>query len=229
MAVVIGSDGNDIFFGSVGPDELNGRGGNDILFGNGGIDRLNGGADNDILFGGDGDDELNADGGNDIAIGGAGNDTASGGAGNDILLGEDGNDRLSGGAGLDIVNGGAGADRLSGGGGSDILLGGGGADRFVLDGRLNSKTNVDTIGDFSTRDDRLELDNAVFGGLSEGGLSASAFVTGRNARDAGDRIIYDRSSGKLYFDADGTGSAAKVLFAVLDNKPSLDAGDFIVG
>ena len=45
---------------------------------------------------------------------------------------------------------------------------------------------------------------------------------------ANDRLVYDRSSGNLYWDADGSGAGAKLLFAVLENKPALDAGDFIV-
>jgi Ca2+-binding RTX toxin-like protein len=68
----------------------------------------------------------------------------------------------------------------------------------------------------------------VFTGLVAGGLAASRFATGTAAKDADDRIIYDTGSGKLYFDGDGSGSGAQILFALLPDKPALDAGDFIV-
>ena len=143
------------------------------------------------------------------------------------MIGQDGNDRLTGGAGHDILDGGAGADRLMGGSGMDILIGGAGADRFGFGGPLGT-ANVDRIADFSTVEDRIELDNAVLRGLAHGALRASAFVTGTAARDSSDRIVYDRASGNLYWDSDGSGARAPVLFAVLENKPALDAGDFIV-
>jgi Ca2+-binding RTX toxin-like protein len=46
------------------------------------------------------------------------------------------------------------------------------------------------------------------------------------------RIIYDKVSGKLYYDADGHGGAATaVLFATINNgtaHPTLTNADFIV-
>jgi len=45
------------------------------------------------------------------------------------------------------------------------------------------------------------------------------------AQGAEDRLIYDRASGSLYFDADGTGSADAVLFAMLDSRPLITAAD----
>ncbi|HEV2865206.1 MAG TPA: hypothetical protein VGX37_01705, partial [Allosphingosinicella sp.] len=114
------------------------------------------------------------------------------------------------------------------GAGSDILVGGAGADRFGFGGILSGSSNVDRIADFSTTEDRIDLDNAIFTGLAAGALSSGAFATGTAALDSGDRIIYDSGTGSLWFDPDGTGAAAKVLFAVLDSKPALDAGDFVV-
>ena len=40
------------------------------------------------------------------------------------------------------------------------------------------------------------------------------------------RIVYDASTGNLYYDADGGSSANRTLFAVLDNKPPLAALDY---
>lgn len=71
--------------------------------------------------------------------------------------------------------------------------------------------NVDTIMDFNhSLGDRFILRG--------GGV----------AQDADDRIIYDRATGNLYFDPDGTGSAEQVLFAVLDNQTMIAADDFMI-
>ena len=41
-------------------------------------------------------------------------------------------------------------------------------------------------------------------------------------------LIYKQSSGKLFYDEDGHGGAAKVLFAQLDPGTYLGASDFLV-
>ena len=41
-------------------------------------------------------------------------------------------------------------------------------------------------------------------------------------------ILYDRGTGRLWVDVDGTGDAAPVLFAVLEGRPDLGADDFIL-
>jgi Ca2+-binding RTX toxin-like protein len=66
------------------------------------------------------------------------------------------------------------------------------------------------------------------GGLPRGALSADAFVLGTAAQDAEDVILYDRGTGRLWVDVDGTGDAAPVLFAVLEGRPDLGADDFIL-
>jgi Ca2+-binding RTX toxin-like protein len=79
-------------------------------------------------------------------------------------------------------------------------------------------------------DDTIRLDNAVFSGLSTGDLSGAAFVRNAsgNAEDRSDRIIYEKDTGNLYFDRDGSGSAAKVHFATLDKNLALSQADFLV-
>ena len=77
-------------------------------------------------------------------------------------------------------------------------------------------------------DDTILLDDAVFAMLAPGALNAGAFVVGSAAADADDRIIYNQTLGALYYDADGNGAGAKVLFAILDGAPVLTAGDFTV-
>ena len=66
------------------------------------------------------------------------------------------------------------------------------------------------------------------GGLTLGALAPGAFVIGTAAGDADDRIIYNSTTGQLYFDADGSGAGAAVLFAILQGAPAITASDFTV-
>ena len=49
-------------------------------------------------------------------------------------------------------------------------------------------------------------------------FKADMFVNGKKAQDPEDRIVYDRKTGSLYYDQDGTGSQAQVKIATLGNK-----------
>ena len=118
--------------------------------------------------------------------------------------------------------------------GNDMLTGGEGRDNFVFKTPLNKKTNVDTIADFNFSDDAIWLDNAVFKTLGAGTLakprklSADAFQAGTAAQDAQDRILYDKATGSLFYDRDGTGAAAAVKFATIAGKKALAHHDFFV-
>jgi phospholipase/lecithinase/hemolysin len=126
------------------------------------------------------------------------------------------------------IIGNAGANRLDGKGGTDTLYGKAGADVFVFTTALGSG-NVDRIGDFTAGKDSIRLENAVFTGLPAGALATGAFRTGTAALDADDRIIFDPVARKLYFDKDGTGAAAPVLFAtVAGDDLNLSALNFVV-
>jgi Ca2+-binding RTX toxin-like protein len=120
--------------------------------------------------------------------------------------------------------GNAGDNVLDGKEGADVMLGLGGADSFAFTRPLDG--SFDRIADFDG-DDTILLEDAVFG-LATGSLNPDVFVVGTAAGDADDRIIYDQSLGALYYDADGNGAGAAVLFAVLDNAPVLTASDFQV-
>lgn len=170
---------------------------------------------------------VDAKGGNDRITGSQFNDTLNGEAGNDILRGGDGADLIAGGLGRDILSGNAGDDILIGGAGRDILLGGRGHDIFVFD-TAAGQANADRIADFRAGDDLFRLDSGVFSGLRAGPLDAEAFVIGRAARDADDRIIYNERSGSLLFDPDGAGGVAALKFASVNCGTSLSAGDFIL-
>jgi Ca2+-binding RTX toxin-like protein len=127
-----------------------------------------------------------------------------------------------------------GNDTLYGGAGKDVLEGGTGKDVFVFDTKLNKKTNLDKITKFSAKDDTIWLDNAVFKGLGKGSLTkpvklkAKGFFEGSAAHDADDRIIYNKSTGSLSYDSDGTGNKAAVQFANVGKNLKVTAADFFV-
>jgi hypothetical protein len=177
-----------------------------------------------------GDDNLTGTSGKDNIDALAGNDTVQGLGGKDTLKGSGGNDSLDGGAAADSLNGGGGKDTLAGGLGNDTLTGGKGKDFFLFDTKLGSK-NIDEITDFKVKDDTIQLDKDIFtkaGAL--GTLKANAFVsndTGQ-AEDKKDRVIYNEDSGKLSYDADGTGSGKAVQFATLDTHLTLTHLDFVI-
>jgi Ca2+-binding RTX toxin-like protein len=84
------------------------------------------------------------------------------------------------------------------------------------------------ISDVSGADDMVELDRSVFGALGRGTLGVDSFVTGTSAKDAEDRIIYDSATGRIYYDADGNGAGAQVLFAQVAAATALTSVDFLV-
>jgi Ca2+-binding RTX toxin-like protein len=177
---------------------------------------LNGGTANDTLTGGRRADALNGNAGNDTLTGNRGNDALFGGAGNDTLLGGDGTDTLTGGAGADILTGGAGADR------------------FVFDSALDG--TVDSITDFDVgqNGEVIALSRAVFtalGNLTAGStLAAANFVTGTAALQIDDHIIYNSTTGQIFYDADGSNAAiSQVLFATVTTiGGNLTRNDFVV-
>ncbi len=250
-----GAGGNDRILGQAGNDIIAGGSGDDLLDGGAGRDTLIGGTGNDVFvtdgldvileIAGGGIDTVRSTGNitlsnnieNLVLIGKAGssvtgngsNNTLTGNGGANAMNGGGGNDRLAGGGGNDRLNGGAGNDTMAGGAGKDTLTGGTGADQFVFN-TAPGTSSVDRITDYNVVADTIQLENAVFTGLRGGTLAAAAFVknTSGNAADARDRIIYESDTGKLYFDKDGTGSAAKVHFATLDANLALTNADFFV-
>jgi Ca2+-binding RTX toxin-like protein len=149
-------------------------------------------------------------------------ETIRGNSKSNTLKGFEGNDKLYG-------NGGN--DKLYGGTGNDQLNGGAGKDAFYFDTLPHSRSNKDKIQDFNVVDDVIRLDNAVFSNVGrDGALKASAFWSNNTgkAHDRSDRIIYDKDSGILYYDADGSGKGAAVAFATISKHLSLTYKDFYV-
>lgn len=203
-----------------------------VLTGSGRINGTGNSRANSIT-GNSADNVLTGNAGNDTLIGIGGNDALKGGSGSDTLKGGSGNDRLEGGSGNDRLEGSIGNDTLIGGTGNDTLVGGSGQDAFRFNTAPDATTNRDKITDFVVVDDTIQLENAVFtslavtGTLARGLLRSGAGVT--QAADANDYLIYNSSSGALYYDADGSGHAyAPVQFATLSAGLALTASDFFV-
>jgi len=141
---------------------------------------------------------------------------------------------IRGTSGADVLTGGAGRDVLYGGLGNDVLTGGAGQDVFVFSTKLNGKKNKDQIVDFNVKDDTIWLDDAVFKKLGKGTelkpgkLKAAFFKIADKAQDKDDYLIYNKKTGVLSFDADGSGAGKAVDFAQLKRGLALTAKDFFV-
>ena len=90
-------------------------------------------------------------------------------------------------------------------------------------------TALDSVRTGAGISDRIELAQAFFAGIGlAGALDETAFALGGAAGDADDRIVYDDTTGTLYFDADGARSGVMVPFAVLVGAPALSHDDIFV-
>ena len=156
----------------------------------------------------------------------------NGTAGNDNLLGGAGNDTLNGLAGNDSLNGGGGNDSLNGGTGSDVLTGGIGTDTFVL-ADARGATNIDRITDFA-QGDRVSISGSAYAGLTPGAVSTTQFIERRStqapvvAATAATRLIFDRDTGNLFHDPDGTGAQSMQQILSISNGYRLLSTDLIV-
>lgn len=255
--VMLAGNGTDVLLGNGGDDYLDGESGNDTLFGGAGNDFLIGNYGDDLIDGGAGRDTFYFDGTDseqitvDLRIAGAqqigsrGSDTLrsiesiSAGFSNDTLIGNDLANSLRGGGGHDTLIGGGGSDWLDGELNDDVLTGGAGKDRFALSDLGYFVTSRDTITDFSHAEgDRIVLNRYVVTSGATQGSSTLDFALfyaapgAKSAHDSSDRIVYDTSSGVLYFDVDGIGGKAATAIAVLtgpdDSHPDLTYSDFLL-
>ncbi|WP_243374245.1 calcium-binding protein [Microvirga solisilvae] len=227
-----------------------------LIIGGMGHDTLNGAGGADTMQGGAGNDRYIIDNLNDWAVEsiGSGNDTAVvsvanydvtrlkniesvvlvgaaiGNTGGSVsVTGSSGKFTFQGGTKKETIKGTIGNDKIAGGLGNDVLMGGRGKDTFAFNTKLDKKLNVDSIRDFSVRDDSISLAHGVFKTIKKmGTLSASEFRIGTKALDGNDHILYNRATGKLYYDADGSGKGAAIHFATVGAHLSLTNKDFFL-
>jgi Ca2+-binding RTX toxin-like protein len=221
--------------GTFAANVLSGLDGNDVLDGGGGADLMAGGAGLDTYI---------VDNVRDRVV-----ETSAGGAGDQVFssvshtlanhveklfaLGS-GSISLSGNSAGNTIVGGAGKNKIDGGYGKDVLTGGKGRDTFIFNDKLSKTKNLDKITDFSVKDDTVWLDNKVFKEIGKGSVSkpkkldSDYFTIGAKAKDADDYIIYNKNTGYLYYDKDGSGDAGAVAFAQLKKGLNLKFDDFYV-
>ena len=230
--VINGTSGNDTLTGTAGNDTINGVGGNDrVLAGSsGGADVINGGAGFDsIEFASRATSAVVVDFGAGTITGGSPGTISFTGV--ERIVASNFNDRLTGSAGGQTLAGQAGADTLWGAAGIDTLWGGGGADRFIF--RETGSANADSVRDWASGADKVALDNSPMSALGATGNFASgdarfkANSTG-TATDTNDRVVYNTSTGSLYYDADGNGAGAAQLIATFQGAPGVAATDITV-
>lgn len=195
----IGSDFDDTLRGDSQANRLEGGAGDDVLAGRAGDDILVGGDGADTLAGGAGIDTADYSGGGVVRASLQSGEAVDGSASTDTLSGIE---NLVGSLGNDVLIGDGAANRLEGGVGADILRGGGGADLFVYNDRLEFG---DTIRDFESGTDRIQLDQDALGGGT---------------------VSFDAGSNHLLWDADGTGAADPVVVATVQGD-SVAASDLL--
>ncbi|WP_275788733.1 beta strand repeat-containing protein [Pararhizobium gei] len=219
-------------------NELTGNAGSNVLTGNGGNDTMSGGGGDDTYVVSEaGDDVLEATGnGTDTVV-----STVSYGL--DVnqyvevlrLAASTGNTALNltgNNIGQQII-GNVGANTLNGGNGNDTLIGGDGDDVYYFNTTLSSINNVDTITGFAGaagNNDTIALKNTIFSLLPAGALSAANFVANASgtAGDGNDFIVYNTTTGGLFYDTNGNGAGGATQFATLSGSPSLTSSDFLI-
>ncbi len=175
---------------------------------------------------------------------------------NDKLKGTAAADSIHGGAGNDKIDGGAGDDLINGGAGKDILTGGAGMDTFVFDTPVK-KGHFDQITDFKSADDTIQISLAALKSFKvkvakqevyddlmgtkagkkkatfsldkvfeKGKLEKKFFSVGK-AKNSDDFITYDKKTGFVYLDVDGSGKGKGFAIAKLKAGTTVTADDFV--
>ncbi len=213
------------------------------LTGNMGANVLDGGAGADTMIGGAGNDTYVVDNIKDVVrettLSLSEIDTVNsfisytlGNYLENLILTATANINATGNTLTNILVGNIGNNLLNGKAGNDILTGGLGNDIFVFNTALNSTTNKDTITDFTSGEDIIQLENAIFTKLAIGSFSVNNFVANDTgtASDINDYIIYNTSNGILSYDADAIGAGAALQIALLGttNHPMIVYSDLMV-
>ncbi len=155
-------------------------------------------------------------------------DALVGTAQRDTLIGSLAGERITGLAGDDTIMGRGGDDTILSGSGRDLLTGGDGADVFVFDVPA-IVAYADVITDYTADVDRIGFLRSVFPTIGPlGTLSAASFTTGTAPTTAAHRVMYEQETGRLFFDADGTGRSPTQIVATLTGLPALSWDDIVI-
>ncbi|MBI2772148.1 MAG: calcium-binding protein [Burkholderiales bacterium] len=232
---LVGNDGNNVIDGRAGADVMMGGLGDDTYI----VDRYD---DAIIELDGQGNDTVRTS----VQIGGFNGVSIE----NFVLTGTSElwcyvegykNQHITGNSAGNVLDGGKGDDTLTGAGGSDFFR------FFAASG--NELPGVDTITDFKPGTDKILLGLSTYGligtvdvqtspmqilpgaaGIYYQFTNTSFFWQGAAAHDADDRIIYDRPTGRLMYDADGNGASQSVVIALIgtgSGHPNLTVTDLV--
>lgn len=151
----------------------------------------------------------------------------------DVIFGKNGNDKLFGGEFGATLYGGKGNDKLRGGDNDDMLAGEKGKDKLTGNGGqdtfLVARDAIDVVKDFNPGDDTIMLRQSEFGVLAPGSLTISQFNDGSTPVTANTRILYDKASGEISYDTDGSGAAVAQKFLKISPGLTLTSDDFFIG
>jgi serralysin len=252
--VARGTEQSETIGGTIKADRIFAEGGNDRITGRAGDDIIDGGTGKDNMAGGRGDDTYSVDHQKDkvvearaqgtdlvkssvsytlptnvekLRLTGSGNIDGTGNSVANTITGNSGDNKLTGNGGNDSLDGGAGNDSLDGGTGRDTLTGGAGGDKFMFTAVVKA-SNADVITDFDVADDTIVLSHTVFKALAVGVIADTdaAYSTDGDADSA--HLVYDSATGELFYDKDGTGSAADVKIATLATGLVFAAENFLI-
>ena len=203
---------------------IEGFGGKDKISGTSGNDYIDGGVGADVMSGGMGDDTYIVDNSKDkvVEASNQGNDTIittlekfslakMPNVENLTYVGFVDAD-LTGNKQNNIIIAGDGHDNLYGGFGNDTLTGGAGGDHFIFNTKLGS-TNIDTITDFLSGEDKLVINKKIAKKLSK--FTEDNFVYSNKAEDSNDYLIFNTDDMTLYYDADGSGTKSDAVAIVV--------------
>ena len=230
-----GGDDNDAINGGLNEDELHGEAGNDTINGDDNDDYIDGGDGNDFIDGGSGNDTLYGNKGDDELDGGLGNDTLYGGQGSDAfdftnmssidtLIDFTANDSIQ----LDHTVFSEFSKNVTSHPLTDAEILSNSRFSFVDIGRLLTvETYKNTSGSTSYFSEK-KFGGSNFSESSPAQLLPNIFRAGAGitqAADADDFLIYNTTTGALYYDAGGnaSNSASPVQIAVIgvDVHPTL--------
>jgi serralysin len=240
--------------GTIKADKIYAAGGNDNVQGRDGNDLIDGGTGKDNMAGGRGDDTYVVDSKKDkvieaagqgtdlvkssvsytlpanveqLKLTGNGNINGTGNSKANTITGNDGNNALKGVGGNDSLDGGDGNDKLDGRTGKDTLTGGDGADKFLFCAAVKGK-NADVITDFDPSQDTIVLSHKVFKALAVGVIADADAAYSTDGDAASAHVVYDSSTGALFYDKDGSGSAPDVKIATLTAGLVFEADNFLI-